>query len=92
MDIYLSRRIKNWAAEQHPTEENRQVLLLWADSSINPSGTKIEWIKLLPRLARRSWPERLGEKYLLQNRTPRQMQLSFLQLEIIWRASPLRYA
>ena len=91
MDEYLSRRIKNWGAWQHPDRDVRKRLLEQAAGETDSSAlaatqaTRRPWIKL-------SLPQDMPEKNPFSNRYSRHTTLAIINLEIIYRSSPLRYA
>ena len=91
MDEYLSRRIKNWGAWQHPDRDVRKLLLEQAADRTDSSPLTA------PQSSRRLWnwlalPQNPPEKNPFSNRYSRHTQLAILNLEIIYRSSPLRYA
>jgi len=83
MDEYLSRRIKNWGAWQRPDPATRARLLDQAAAGLLHNHR--QW-------ARWVMPHELPEKNLFANQFSRHNQLAFLNLEVIYRSSPLRYA
>ena len=91
MDEYLSRRIKNWGAWQHPDRDVRKHLLEQAAGGTDSSALTA------PQAVRNLWtwlalPQDPPENNPFSNRYSRHTQLAFLNLEIIYRSSPLRYA
>lgn len=91
MDEYLSRRIKNWGAWQHPDKDTRKRLLELAAGRDDPSSLAA------PQASRSLWdrlalPQDSPEKNPFSNRYSRHNQLAYLNLEVIFRSSPLRYA
>jgi hypothetical protein len=91
MDEYLSRRIKNWGAWQHPDRNVRKRLLEQAAGG--PDSAALAATQATRRLlSRLSMPQDPPEKNPFSNRYSRHTQLAILNLEIIYRSSPLRYA
>jgi hypothetical protein len=91
MDGYLSRRIKNWAAWQQPDPGSRAQLLELAAGGIS------QQFHTAPRPVHRRLilailPKDPPEKTIFPGPFSRHSQLAFLNLEVIWRTSPLRYA
>jgi hypothetical protein len=91
MDGYLSRRIKNWAAWQHPDPASRERLLELAAGG-TPQQLHTASLMVNRRWIRAFLPKDPPEKNIYPGRFSRHSQLAFVNLEVIWRTSPLRYA
>jgi hypothetical protein len=91
MDEYLSRRIKNWGAWQQPDPALRNRLLEMA-AGPTPVQNRNGLLDRPRKWANRMTTNNAPEKNLFSTRFTRHSQLAFVNLEIIWRTSPLRYA
>ena len=91
MDEYLSRRIKNWAAWQHPDTGLRKRLLEQAAGGA-PEQVHTGLFDIASRWTNRISSYGVLEKDLSPARYSRHTQLAYLNLEIILRTSPIRYA
>ena len=92
MDIYLSRRIKNWAAMQQPDPKTRSRILAMAAAGASPQHLHSPPISFRRMAYDLFLTTKIPERNPFQTRYSRHSQLSLLSLELIWRTSHLRYA
>jgi hypothetical protein len=93
MDVYLSRRIKNWAAWQRPDPSVRERLLYLAETGKAPQPRHIptrihSMLKWIGTNLNNDPPEINPFAY----RLPSQSHSIYLSLDLIWQTGPLRYA
>jgi hypothetical protein len=96
MDVYLSRRIKNWATWQQPDPSVRERLLLLAlaETGRAPQPRHIPTpvlsiLKWIGTILNNEPPEINPFAYRLPSQ---QIQFAYLNLDLIWQTGPLRYA